>query len=443
MTRGTLRRRELPQVLRVQPAFRFAYAAGVALQLLASLKVVRFRYRHADEGRRVAAVRRNHEMNARRVFHSVVRLQGLMIKIGQTIGSNPSEIPPEYLLALSRLQDRVPPRPWPQMRPAIEEALGAPIDSVFRKFDRRPAAAASLAQVYHAQLLDGRDVAVKVLYPGIERLVVSDLRVLRFLMWLQGRLKGLPLDAIYQELAANLPYEVDLAHEAEMMTEMAEACKDEPRLVIPHVMWEYSSRRLLVMEWIDGVRVTDRQAMAALGIDVQEVADLITDLWCRQIFAQGFFHADPHPGNLFALAGNRVAVIDFGLTKRLTPAYTRALARLTRSMFTGDVAGMVEVYSELGFAVEREHDHDVWAATSEFYRRITDPATYESGPSAMRRLNEQWLLAVRANPFTAIPGNLTLVSRVFALMTGVGVGMGAVPKVLPAVLKYTTPAVRE
>src|SRR5204863_1280138 len=128
---------------------------------------------------------------------------------------------PEYTAVLSRLQDAVPPRPWAEMRPAIERALGVRIDEVFAEFDPEPVGAASLAQVYRARLKDGREVAVKVLYPGIRRLVRSDLRVLKFLLWLDSRFGGYPLEPIYQELATNVPLEVDLAHEALAMTEMA------------------------------------------------------------------------------------------------------------------------------------------------------------------------------------------------------------------------------
>lgn len=427
--------------LREASAVRFAYAAALAAQVIGGYKLIKLRHRLGlGVPDRAAAAHRHHERSARRVFDGAVQLQGLMIKIGQTIGSNPAAVPMEYITVLSRLQDAVPPRPWREMRPAIERSLGAPIDAVFAEFDRRPVAAASLAQVYRARLKDGRAVAVKALYPGIDRLVRSDLRVLRFLLWLDSRVGGYPLDPIYDELAENVPLEVDLVHEAHAIEAMAAQLADDPRIVIPGVVWEHSSRRLLVMDWIDGIKVTEVGRLRAAGIDPQRIADLLSDTYCRQVLIHGFFHADPHPGNLFALPGDRLAIVDFGLTKRLTPRFRRSLAKLTHAMFTVDSPRMVEAFAELGFAVKHGEDQAVWLATGEFFRRITDPATYAEsadGMDSMNSLNDEWARAVKANPFIAIPGDVTLVSRVFSLLTGVGARMGAEPRVLEAVLRYT------
>jgi ubiquinone biosynthesis protein len=276
-----------------------------------------------------------------------------------------------------------------------------------------------------------------VLYPGIERLVDSDLRVLRFLLWLDARFGSYPLESIYQELAANVPLETDLVHEGQAMEAIAAALAAQPRVVIPRVVWKHTSRTLLVMDWIDGIKVTEQARLLAAGIDVQAVADLIVDVYTRMVLQQGFFHADPHAGNLFALPGDRLAIVDFGLTKRLTPAFRRSLAKLTRAMFTADTARLLEAYAELGFEARDADDHQVFIATAEFFRTITDPATYVQGEGAMRSLNEDWARAVKANPITAFPGDLTLVSRVFSLLTGVGARMGAEPRVLPAILRYT------
>lgn len=426
--------------IRETPAARFAYASALAVRIIGGYKLIKLRQRLGiGTIDREAAIHRYHERSARRVFDGAVRLQGLMIKIGQTIGSNPAAVPYEYVAVLARLQDAVPPRSWAEMRPAIEGALGGPIDEAFAEFDRTPVAAASLAQVYRARLKDGRDVAVKVLYPGIERLVRSDLRVLKFLLWLDSRVGGYPLEPIYEELARNVPLEVDLIHEGHALERMAAQLRDDPRVVVPGVVWEHTSRGLLVMEWIDGVKITDVVAARHGGIDVHAVSDLLVDCYCRQILVHGFFHADPHPGNLFALSGNRLAIVDFGLTKELTPPFRRALAKLTRAMFTADERGMVEAFSDLGFAVRRGEDHAVFFATGAFFREITDPAAYGRGPAALNALNDRWAKAVKANPFIAIPGDMTLVSRVFSLMTGVGAGMGGRPRVLETVLRYTLP----
>lgn len=424
-------------LIRENAIVRLLYAGWVAGRILAGYRLIALGAHLGLVRDREAAVRRLHQRGARQVYRGVVRLQGLMIKIGQTIGSNPAAIPMEYISVLSRLQDAVPPHPWAEMRPALERALGSQVDRVFAHFDRRPVGAASLAQVYRARMHDGREVAVKVLYPNISRLVYSDLRVLRLLLALDSRFGGYPLDPIYDELAANIPLEIDLLHEAAAMEAMARDFAHDPRVVIPKVVHELSSRTVLVMEWIDGIKVTDVARVRAAGIDVQRIADAIVDCWCQQMLVNGFFHADPHPGNIFALRGDRIGIVDFGLTKRMTPQFTRSLRKLNRTMFTGDLPHMIEAYEELGFAVTRSQDIEVYRQTAAFFTGITDASTLQAGPEAMRGLNERWAAAVKANPFVAIPGDMTLVSRVFSLMTGVGAAMGADPKVLPAILRYT------
>lgn len=425
--------------IREVPAVRLAYAAALALRVIAGYKLLGLRHRlHLGVPDRAVAVRRHHERSAEMVLAGVFRLKGLMIKIGQTIGSNPTAIPLEYIAVLSRLQDAVPPRPWPEMRRRIEHGLGGPIGGLFAEFDQEPVAAASLAQAYRARLRDGREVAVKVLYPGIERLVRSDLRVLKFILWLDSRIGGYPLEPIYNELAHNVPLEVDLIHEARAMEAMAAEFRDDPRIVIPTVVWEHTSTSVLVMEWIDGIKITEVERARDAGIDMQAIADLLLDCYSRQMLVNGFFHADPHPGNLFVLPGNRLAIVDFGLTKRLTPQFRRSLARLLRAMTTADLPLMIAAFDELGFAVRHGEDHTVWAATGEFFRRITDPRTYGTTPESMMSLNEEWARAVKANPFIAIPGDFTLVSRVFSLITGVGTAMGAEPHVFETVMRYTS-----
>jgi aarF domain-containing kinase len=434
-TREALERR-----LRESPTIRSAYAVALGANVLGGYKLIDLRHRlRLGAGDREAARRRHHSRSARRLYQTVVRLRGLMIKIGQSIGSYPAAFPPEYVAKLSRLQDAVPPHPWEQMRPALEDALGRPLDTIFAVFDPRPVAAASLAQVYRATLHDGREVAVKVLYPGIERLVQTDLRLLRLLLWIDGRSLGYSLDPIYQELARSIPTEIDLLHEAEAMQQMAGQFRDDPRIVIPAVVHEHTRRTVLVMDWIDGIKVTQTDRLRAAGIDVQALSDLITDCYCRQMLVYGFFHADPHPGNLFGLPGNRLAIVDFGLTKRLNDRFRNALARVTRATFTYDTPELIEGYREMGYAVKYGDGADVYEATGALLRGLTDSSIYTAGADAMLALNAQWEKASRANPFNSMPGDATLVSRVLYLLTGVAAAMGAESHVLEVVLRYTDP----
>jgi len=436
--------------LREAPTLRFAYALAIAGQTLAGYRLLVWRQRNAPAAVRAAALRAEHQGNAERIYAAVLRLQGLMIKIGQTLGSNPAGVPAPYIDVLSRLQDAVPPRPWPLIRPAIEAGLGRPLHEAFARIEHRAVAAASLAQVHRATLHDGREVAVKVLYPGIERLVQSDLRVLRVLLWLESHFAGYPLQPVYDELAHNVPLEVDLLHEADAMEEMAALLAGCDDVKIPRVVRELSSRRVLVMEWIDGIKITDVAGLSAAGLDPQQLCERLTDLYCRQIFDFGFFHADPHPGNLFALRDGRIALVDFGLTRRLPRSVVRGLALLSRAIMTGDDASTVEAFRLLGFRLRDTSNQEALIATANFFRAVTDPATYEQAGAragdaeeALRAVNDAMRRATRANPFVEFPGEITLVSRVFGLMTGVGVGMGATPNVLAPVLRWTAPAIAD
>src|SRR5216117_225021 len=226
--------------LRENRVFRFSYAATTAARILSGYKLLAMRKKGMSLEEYDRRLRAHHRRSAQRIYRGVLRLQGLMIKIGQTIGSRPDVFPEEYASVLSLLQDKVPPHPWKEMKPHIEREVGGPIESVFAEFDRKPVAAASLAQVYKAKLKDGRQVAVKVVYPNIERLVDTDLKLLRAVIWLETRLLySFPLEPAFRELAANIPLEVDMLHEARSMERIASLLADRPEIVIPSVVWEY------------------------------------------------------------------------------------------------------------------------------------------------------------------------------------------------------------
>src|SRR5713101_7938333 len=184
--------------------FRFAYAGSVIARTLAGYKLLSMRRRGTTEEKHEKRLSDHHRQSAQHIYDGVLQLQGLMIKIGQTIGSRADIFPEEYVRILSRLQDQVPPHRWREMKPCIERELGAPISEIFAEFDHKPVAAASLAQVYKARLKDGRPVAVKVVYPNIGRLVKTDLRILRALIWIEARFAHYPLEPVYDELAANV-----------------------------------------------------------------------------------------------------------------------------------------------------------------------------------------------------------------------------------------------
>jgi aarF domain-containing kinase len=415
------------------PAVRFAYAGGVAARTLVPYRLLRLRRHRLSEGDYAARLERLHANGAHTVYDAVLRLQGLMIKIGQTIGSRPDIFPAPYTDVLSRLQDRVPPRPWSEMRPHIERQLKAPISDVFSEFETEPVAAASLAQVYRARLKDGREVAVKAVYPAIIRLVRSDLSILRALIWLESRLNNYQLEPVYRELEENVPKEVDMLHEAANMRALAAVLGHREDVVIPAVIPEYTRKRVLVMEYVEGTKISNLEGLRARGIEPEQLFELLTDVYFEQMFGHGIFHADPHPGNLLGLPGNRLALLDFGLMKRFPPHFHHAFAKSTRGMFTGDDETMVEGMSEMGFAFEGD-PREPFLAVGEFFRVMSDPRTYQDR-ELVAAANRAWADTMKRHRVTQMPGDIVLPMRVFGLLFGFGARVGGAVDMSPNVIR--------
>jgi predicted unusual protein kinase regulating ubiquinone biosynthesis (AarF/ABC1/UbiB family) len=409
--------------LRENRAFRFSYAATTAARILAGYKLLAMRKDRLTPDEYDKRLRKHHRRSAERIYRGVVNLRGLMIKIGQTIGSRPDVFPEEYATILSQLQDKVPPHPWNEMKPHIERELGAPIESLFDEFDTKPVAAASLAQVYKAKLKGGREVAVKVVYPQSPRLVKTDLRILRGLIWLESRFSHYPLEPVYNELAANVPLEVDMLHEAEAMRAIASALSQRKDIVIPTVIGEHTTKRVLTMEYIDGIKITNLEGLRAAGIDTQVLFPLLVEVYMEQIMRHGHFHADPHPGNLLGLPGNRLALLDFGLTKKITDDFREAFKLTTRSMFTGDNEGLIRGLRAQGLKLKNEDDNASFIASGDFFRAMSDPETYRD-KEIVQAVNEAWAEAFKKNPLVDMPGDMTLAMRVFFLLFGLGATVG-------------------
>jgi len=235
---------------------------------------------------------------------TAVELGGLLIKLGQFLGTRADLLPPEALAELAALQDDVAAEPFPAIRTQIERDLAAPLDELFAEFIETPEGAASLGQVHKARLHDGRLVAVKVQRPGIVEIVQADLSVLRFVLEIVRRLaptidRIADLRALYREFSRTVYEELDYQHEGRNAERFAAIFGDDPLIAVPEVIWPYSTRRVLTLEWMEGIKITQVGALDAAGVDREALARRLAGSYFRQTLEAGFFHADPHPGNIF------------------------------------------------------------------------------------------------------------------------------------------------
>jgi predicted unusual protein kinase regulating ubiquinone biosynthesis (AarF/ABC1/UbiB family) len=300
---------------------------------------------------------REHRRAADRVFAAAARLGGAAIKVCQFAATRPDLLPAPYIERLSGLRDRVPPTPWKTIEAVLARELGRPPSEVFSKVDPKPVAAASLAQVHRARLPEGREVALKVQYPEVAGLVDADLRALESVFDRVSRFEPeIQLNPLTEYLRHTLPLELDFAREARAAEELRQTMADRKDLLVPEILGEHTTGRLVVLEWAGGIKITDRQAILESGFDLGEVARLLNELYTDQLFNRGILHADPHPGNLVVQPGPRLALLDHGLTLRLSPQFVSALAEMVISLSEGDVDSLVVALEESGARVEGERD---------------------------------------------------------------------------------------
>jgi ubiquinone biosynthesis protein len=381
---------------------------------------------------------RFHRDSAETVYDAAIDLQGLILKSCQYIGARADLMPREWTEVLGRLQDRVPPRDMRTVRRVVESELERSLEGVFRRFDPRPIASASLAQVHEAVLRDGRRVAVKVQYPDIADLVHRDLANLRALFraidWLEG---DFDLTALVDEMSHTVPRELDFVSEADHAERAAAIFAGRDDIHVPAIDRKLSTRRVLVMEFIDGIKITDRAALEAAGVDVADVMRRVIEAWCEQVLVHGFFQADPHPGNLLVEPNGRLVLLDFGLAKELPPAFREKALALVLAVLQRDADAMAAVLEDLGFAA-RDGSRDALVALAKIGLAIAaELATTGSiGPDRLEAIGEELLAEARANPLIRIPSHLVLLGRALGLLSGLARSLDAGVDPLRVILPY-------
>jgi predicted unusual protein kinase regulating ubiquinone biosynthesis (AarF/ABC1/UbiB family) len=275
------------------------------------------------------------------------------IKVGQALSTRPDLIRKDFLVELIKLQDQLPPFDNDLAYQIIETELDRSIGEVFRELSSRPVAAASLGQVYRGRLLSGEEVAVKVQRPNLRPLLTKDLYLMRWAAswlapWLPLNL-GHDLTLIVDEFGTKLFEEIDYINEGRNAEKFAHNFRNDPQVKVPSIYWNYTSNHVLTLEWINGFKLTDTQNIQSVGLDPEAIIQTGVTTGLQQLLEHGFFHADPHPGNLFAMADGRMAYIDFGMMDQLEETTKESLVDALVHLVNKDYADLAEDFVNLGF----------------------------------------------------------------------------------------------
>ncbi len=298
---------------------------------------------------------------ARRFKRYIFRLRGIFIKLGQFLGVLSNLFWPEVAAELEELQDHVPSVPYEVIKERFIRDFNKSPHELFQQFDKTPLASASLGQVHLAVTPDGRKVAVKALYPGMERLVNKDLKSIRAILSLfHFFFPFFEVNLIYGEFSDMIINEIDYYKEKENIDFIKANFSGDEDYVFPVVVEEFSSKKVLTTEFIDGIKINNIKQLKSEGIDSRQVADMLVKAYCKMFFVDKKFHADPHPGNIFVINGNgrlQLGFIDFGSVEVFTDRFKRNVPRLIKAIVNKRIPYILEAFDEMGF-VARDADRD-------------------------------------------------------------------------------------
>jgi ubiquinone biosynthesis protein len=341
-------------------------------------------------------------------------------KLGQMLSTRGDMLPAEYLAELSRLQDRAPKVPFEQIQATVERELGASIHRVYGSFDPQPLASASIGQVHAATLPDGTRVVVKVQRPGVADQIERDLQILaRLVDWIErGTEYGADYDvwSLHSEFAHTIHGELDYVREGRNVDRMRRAFAGDPGIRIPIVYWPHTRPRVLTMERMEGIKITDLAALDAAGISRREIAETAVRTFLRQILDFGFFHADPHPGNFFVEPDGTIALVDFGMVGRVSESTRDHLLRCGLAAMELDAEEVAEQLYALGVAGRR--------ADRRSFEKDVDHLISHYGGFSVAELNASAIVSelsgIAFRHRLQLPSELALLLRVISMSEGMG-----------------------
>ncbi|XP_010519924.1 PREDICTED: uncharacterized protein LOC104799212 [Tarenaya hassleriana] len=384
---------------------------------------------------------------------NILRLGPTFIKIGQQFSTRVDILPQEYVDQLSELQDQVPPFPSETALSIVEEELGAPVGEIFDSFDYEPIAAASLGQVHRARL-KGQEVVVKVQRPGLKDLFDIDLKNLRviaeYLQKVDPKSDGAKRDwvAIYDECASVLYQEIDYTKEAANAEQFASNFKSLDYVKVPAIFWDYTTPQILTMEYVPGIKINKIQALDQLGVDRKRLGRYAVESYLEQILSHGFFHADPHPGNIAVddVNGGRLIFYDFGMMGSISPNIREGLLETFYGVYEKDPDKVLEAMVQMGVLVPtgdmtavrrtaqfflnsfeerlvaQRKEREMATAELGFKKPLTKEEKIEKKKQRLAAIGEDLLSIAADQPFR-FPATFTFVVRAFSVLDGIGKGL--------------------
>ncbi|MEH2037570.1 MULTISPECIES: ABC1 kinase family protein [unclassified Nostoc] len=359
------------------------------------------------------------------------------IKIGQALSTRPDLVPPVYLEELTKLQDQLPPFPNEIAYQFIKEELGAPPEEVYAELSAQPIAAASLGQVYKGKLKTGEEVAVKVQRPDLREGITIDLYILRNLAaWVQKKVKRVKSDlvGILDELGDRIFEEMDYIHEGENAERFFELYGHMKDVYVPKIYWEYTNRRVLTMEWINGTKLTQTEEISAQGIDARYLIEVGVQCSLRQLLEHGFFHADPHPGNLLATTDGKLAYLDFGMMSEIKPPQRYGLIEAIVHVVNRDFEGLAKDYVKLDFL---SPETDLTPIIPAFARVFADAEGASVADLNIKSITDELSALMYEYPFR-VPPYYALIIRSLVTLEGIAIYIDPNFKVLSEAYPYVS-----
>ena len=373
---------------------------------------------------------------AEQLRNILIRLGPTFIKVGQALSTRPDLVRVDYLAELEKLQDQLPPFSTELAFAIVESDLGAPLEDLFAEISPRPIAAASLGQVYQARLRSGEAVAVKVQRPELLPTLTLDLYLMRLGA---GALSpflplnlGHDLQAIVDEFGGKLFEEIDYLNEGRNAERFAANFQNDPSVKVPEIYWRYSTQRVLTLEWIDGIKLTDTEAAKAANLDQDALITIGVTSGLRQLLEFGFFHADPHPGNLFAMKDGRMAYIDFGMMDQLEEFTKETIVDSVVHLINKDYTELASDFVKLGFLAPETDITPIIPALDEVFGDIVGASV---GDFNFKTITDRFSELMYDYPFR-VPAKFALIIRSLVTQEGLALSLNPAFRIVGIAYPY-------